>query len=461
MNDGRNENRTIRPEKRSARFRKGKKSLVIAVAVLVVLAAIGVIIAASKASTQDPDDDRAMRGQSGSSKNNSGRGASLEFDLDASMKETEEETAPETEVSSPEFFFFGSWVSAESRNENGQTTLILKRVSFNKDSQYFSNTRTYVENAPDGTPAEGFADGVWYYLRSSTSSQYARDYKAEMISEKEFRVTAVSENAFTVVLTDENSILIDGVKYVRDTGESDEKICHEFGISTKNSVPETPEFSADLSAYEEYMDPKNDLRDAFLLLVNKEHPIGSDYVPAELEYVPQKFCAYSGDYQARMTPYAAKAMTAMLTEAGEHGINDVKITLAYRSYAVENYLYNQYYNEEKALHPDWTHEQLCLQVETYKAPPGKGEHQTGLCADMHNLYNRPDSDINDFKYSEAYKWFKENCWKFGFILRFPEGREDITGYQFESWHYRFVGRYHAKRIYDQGITLEEYLIKNN
>ena len=100
-------------------------------------------------------------------------------------------------------------------------------------------------------------------------------------------------------------------------------------------------------------------------------------------------------------------------------------------------------------------------VETYSAPPGTSEHQTGLCADMHNVYNRPDLELEDFEKTDAYLWLRDNCWKFGFILRFPRGKEEITGYQFECWHFRFVGRYHAKRIFDSGLCLEEYLEKLN
>ena len=72
---------------------------------------------------------------------------------------------------------------------------------------------------------------------------------------------------------------------------------------------------------------------------------------------------------------------------------------------------------------------------------------------MHNLGS---ADVA-FAKKAAYTWLKDNAWKFGFILRFPEGKEDITNISFEPWHYRFVGRYHAKAIYDSGLCLEEYL----
>lgn len=72
---------------------------------------------------------------------------------------------------------------------------------------------------------------------------------------------------------------------------------------------------------------------------------------------------------------------------------------------------------------------------------------------MHNL---PGADVS-FANQEVYKWLRENAWKFGFILRFPEDKTEITGYSFEPWHYRFVGRYHAQKIHKGGLCLEEYL----
>ncbi len=226
---------------------------------------------------------------------------------------------------------------------------------------------------------------------------------------------------------------------------------------TEPPADPVPAFKADLSAYEAYMAPAD--RDGYLLLVNKTHPIDADSVPADLTYLPQEYAVYSGEWRARMTSVAAGAYTAMLTELSANGYTDVKATLAYRSYATQSYLYNNYIAEEMAKNPALSKEEARAIVETYSAPPGTSEHQTGLCTDMHNVYNRPDLELEDFEKTDAYLWLRDNCWKFGFILRFPRGKEEITGYQFECWHFRFVGRYHAKRIFDSGLCLEEYLEK--
>ena len=95
--------------------------------------------------------------------------------------------------------------------------------------------------------------------------------------------------------------------------------------------------------------------------------------------------------------------------------------------------------------------------EAYKlvALPGTSEHQTGLAVDFayyeNGIYN---DDVKED--DEEAIWLKNNCWKYGFILRYPKGKEHITGYKFEPWHFRFVGPKLAKKIYEENITLEEY-----
>ncbi len=89
-------------------------------------------------------------------------------------------------------------------------------------------------------------------------------------------------------------------------------------------------------------------------------------------------------------------------------------------------------------------------AEQWVAIPGYSEHELGLAVDINADKERSDSD-------EVYFWLAQNAWKYGFILRYPQGKEDITGIDFEPWHYRYVGYEAAKTIYEKGITLEEYL----
>ena len=91
------------------------------------------------------------------------------------------------------------------------------------------------------------------------------------------------------------------------------------------------------------------------------------------------------------------------------------------------------------------------EADTYSARPGCSEHQTGLALDINTA-----SLSDHFEETEEYAWLVENSWRYGFILRFPEGKEEITGYQFEPWHYRYVGPAAARVCYENGWTLEEY-----
>ncbi|MBQ4328085.1 MAG: M15 family metallopeptidase [Clostridia bacterium] len=209
------------------------------------------------------------------------------------------------------------------------------------------------------------------------------------------------------------------------------------------------EFKTDLSAYEQYMNPAD--RDGFLILVNKTNHIDGSYIPEKLTIL--KDTRKDGRANQMMVETAAKALEAMFIELRAAGYNDVSVTSAYRSFAYQESLFNSYYERDRNRYPDWTDEQVKNHVLTYSAFPGTSEHQTGLCCDMHNLGS---ADVA-FAQKEAYKWLKENCWKFGFIIRFPEDKVDITGYSFEPWHYRFVGRYHANAMRQRGMCLEEYV----
>lgn len=219
--------------------------------------------------------------------------------------------------------------------------------------------------------------------------------------------------------------------------------------------PDTPdvdltvEFKSDLSAYEAYMNPAD--RDGFLLLVNAENLLSSEYLPAELTDLADT--RKDGRNTQKMVKTAAMALEAMFIELRANGYTDVSVTSAYRSYSYQSTLFNMYTDNELKKNPSLSRAEAEAITETYSARPGTSEHQSGLCCDMHNLGSADQAFAN----KAAYKWLKDNCWKFGFIIRFPEGKEDITGISFEPWHYRFVGRYHAKAIYDSGLCLEEYL----
>ena len=223
-------------------------------------------------------------------------------------------------------------------------------------------------------------------------------------------------------------------------------------------------YKTDISAV---ADALNTTDEYYLTLANKTYVIGKDYVPRELVKINKD---YTAGLDIKLSGYACAAAEALVKEMRAQGFSSVFITSAYRSYDYQAGLYNRYFNAEKADHPDWSDEKINEKVLTYSAYPGTSEHQTGLCIDFKtkgmdkDLWNygseTPDNP-NDVGFAETaeFAWLKENAHKFGFILRYPDDKTDITGYAYESWHYRFVGVDAATDIYNAGITLEEYLGK--
>lgn len=172
--------------------------------------------------------------------------------------------------------------------------------------------------------------------------------------------------------------------------------------------------------------------DSLFVVVNKYNYLDANFIPKNLKPL-------FNNSNATMVAEAADAYEELVNAAKKDGITLVATT-AYRSYGFQSTLYNNYKAKdgEKA-------------ADTYSARPGYSEHQTGLAA-----------DLNDPNYSarrlspEDYEWLKNNCDKFGFIIRFPEGKENITGYQEEDWHIRYLGKETAKKVKDSGLTLDEY-----
>ncbi len=257
----------------------------------------------------------------------------------------------------------------------------------------------------------------------------------------------------------EDSVTVARTQLAQGTGDELKYADYYFLLSEqepldpveRNDIAAVPavSFLTDLSEYEKYMNPED--RDAYLLLVNKTTLLSSNYIPPKLTDIVDT--RKDGRAVQQMQECAAKALEALFIEMRAAGYTDVSVMSGYRSYDYQEYLYNYYISLEMQANPALTHDEAEAIVSGYSAKAGTSEHQSGLCIDMHNL----PSASTAFAYTEAYTWLSENAWKFGFILRFPEGSYDITGYTFEPWHYRFVGRYHAYQIHEAGITLEEYL----
>lgn len=179
-------------------------------------------------------------------------------------------------------------------------------------------------------------------------------------------------------------------------------------------------------------------RNDLLTLVNKSYRLEESYIPSDLVLVPQEYQVYGG---AHLVQEAYNAYLKMRQAASEEGLN-LNVSTCYRSYDLQRTLYTGYLSGD-------TQES----VDTYSARPGHSEHQLGYACD----FAAGMLNIDDFTGTAEETWMRDNAVDYGFILRFPEGKSDITGYMYESWHYRYVGLDNARAIKDSGLTLEEYL----
>lgn len=181
-----------------------------------------------------------------------------------------------------------------------------------------------------------------------------------------------------------------------------------------------------------------------LVLVNKENSVDRDYKPADLTGI-KYFASDRSSASRYMREEAAEAFHKLVEDGAMEGI-EILMTTAYRSYDFQNTLYSNYVaNEGQAA------------ADTFSAKPGQSEHQTGLAVDVSSS-SVGYQLTTEFKNVAEGKWLKDNAHKYGFIIRFPEGKEHITGYMYEPWHLRYVGVFVAQEIYEMEITLEEYLL---
>ena len=180
------------------------------------------------------------------------------------------------------------------------------------------------------------------------------------------------------------------------------------------------------------------LVDGMPILVNPTHAIPEGYVP---QVTPITGSEYQFDVNA------VSYLNQMMGEAYDQGVILYPIS-AYRSNESQTRNFNQKLEENKA--SGLSDEEAYALTAKYIAVPGTSEHSLGLAVDLNSL-------DESFDQTQAFQWLQEHCADYGFILRYPKDKVEITGIAYEPWHYRYVGKEHAKIIMEQGICLEEYL----
>lgn len=183
----------------------------------------------------------------------------------------------------------------------------------------------------------------------------------------------------------------------------------------------------------------------YMVLVNRKNKVDEKFYPKDLVIPNIKFLR-SNSSNKYLSKDVAVQIENMFNKAKSENI-DLRGVSGYRSYKYQKNLYKN--NIRKSGE---------IQTNKYMAQPGTSEHQTGLAIDI--LSSDYASLDEGFENTDAHRWLLENISEYGFIIRYPKGKQDITGYAYEPWHLRYVGKQAATEINKKGLTLEEYLNEN-
>lgn len=320
--------------------------------------------------------------------------------------------------------------SAEMAETVSETTTSIESTTTVSETEETSDTaeETYI------TEAETYAE-------AETSAETTADTTAETTAESGGEITKIDLTYYEVTLEEGKSSMPIVTMYPEtapDKSEiwtsSDEKVATVNGMGNITAVSEgictvkvqsavCPEVCAEVKV-------------TVTATPAAQSVTGLTYIDGIL--VVNKTYALPSDYNPGVDPDAQAAFDKMQAAAAAEGLN-IYISSGFRSYDYQSGLYDRYVQRSGKAEAD-----------RYSARPGHSEHQTGLAFDLNSI----DMTFAD---TDECAWVNKHCAEYGFIIRYPKGSESITGYMYEPWHLRYLGTENAKKVYDSGLTLEEYL----
>ncbi|MCA0988146.1 M15 family metallopeptidase [Guptibacillus algicola] len=265
----------------------------------------------------------------------------------------------------------------------------------------------------------------------SAKNQNQAEDKTEQPDESKEENNATYENESATESDQPNEDESSTSEYKNENGQSE----------NQNAYPAMGETVAEENGKKIVTNP-----DSIYVVANKERNLPADFVPENLVEPDVPFYANEGDPKRLMVEEAAKALEEMFDAANKDGMQ-LKAVSGYRSYERQEaiFAYNaDRYGAEKA--------------NRVSAHAGQSEHQTGLTMDI-SAPSLGGSLSEKFGSTPEGEWVAENAYMYGFVVRYLKGKEEITGYQYEPWHVRYVGKEAAKEIHEAGITLEEFFAK--
>lgn len=268
------------------------------------------------------------------------------------------------------------------------------------------------------------------------------EYKLLQISytldETKVLIKHLKDSELEVILEKENNANI--MKLVKDKYFIFNNLDRYLEFLTKNENKEISKIIALVNVnrdHDYYEEPKaTNIKHEELMIVNKYHYLDENYIPDDIMKISLSY-AYEGN-SINSTVY--NAFKELSEDAKKEGYTIV-INSSYRDY-----------NSQKEIWESRKNLYGTRKADEYAARAGHSEHQTGYAIDVSDYYDEND----EFGKTSSFLWMKENCFKYGFILRYPEDKEDITGYSYEPWHYRYVGIDAALKIKNENITFDEY-----
>ena len=213
---------------------------------------------------------------------------------------------------------------------------------------------------------------------------------------------------------------------------------NEEKIETEKIAQIHEESKKEDNVIEVVLEPKNKIDDWRLILVNSRNPLPEDSKEPELVYVEGK----------QFDKRAAGELQEMMKAMKKDGITNIWIQSTYRSIEYQKQLYDNKINEY--LSNGATKEQAEALTIEYINRPGESEHNLGLAVDFNNV-------DDDFENTKAYNWLSVNAKDYGFVMRYPEEKAEITGIAYEPWHWRYVGKEHSYKMEELDMCLEEYI----
>ncbi len=200
--------------------------------------------------------------------------------------------------------------------------------------------------------------------------------------------------------------------------------------------------------------PVDVLSSSLPMLVNKEHPVNENFLPADLVFLrdvcPSDLVRIKYD-SIQGVRSAVEALIRMLEGARDDGITKWQVSAGYRSYMNQVNLLNSKIDSYLKKNSSWSTSRARSAALKTVAEPGSSEHHLGLAFDI----NVPGT--SSFISTKQCKWLHAHCWEYGFIIRYQKGKEELTGFSAEAWHIRYVGEEHSLPMLEKGLCLEEYL----